>query len=98
MQKPGVVLLVELTVKSEKLEELKTILARTHQPTLAEPGCIALFETSREDDPNKLVFFEVFQSEEAHAFHLEQDYTKEIMKAFGTMLAEPGRITKLRSL
>ena len=59
-------------------EEVKAILREALIPTLQEPGCEALYETGRKDDPHKLVFFEVFSSAAAHEFHLEQDYTKRV--------------------
>ena len=68
-------LLAELTIQPGFLEEVKAILKEALVPTLQEPGCEALYETGRKDDPHKLVFFEVFSSAAAHEFHLEQDYT-----------------------
>jgi hypothetical protein len=50
-------LLAELTVLPEFLDEVKAALAEALIPTLQEPGCEALFETSREDNPHKLIFF-----------------------------------------
>jgi quinol monooxygenase YgiN len=71
-----VYLLVELTILPGFLEEVKDILKGALVPTLQEPGCIGLFETARNDDPHKLVFFEVFSSTAAHELHLAQDRTK----------------------
>ena len=72
-------LLDELTILPEFLKEVKAIFKEAHVPTLQEPGCEALYETGRKDDPHKLVFFEVFASAAAHEFHLEQNYTKRMM-------------------
>ena len=41
-----------------------------------------MFETSREGDPHKLVFFEIFSSSAARKFHLEQDYIEVLFTAF----------------
>ena len=71
-------LLAELTIRPEFLEEVKAILEEALIPTLQEPGCEALYETGRKDEPHKLVFFEVFSSAAAHEFHLERDYTKRV--------------------
>jgi quinol monooxygenase YgiN len=76
-----VYLLAELTILPNFLDEVKTIFREAIGPALQEPGCEALFETSRDDDPYKLVFFEVFSSPEAHQIHLEQDYTKRMFSA-----------------
>jgi quinol monooxygenase YgiN len=54
--------LAELTVLPGFLEEVKAIFKEALIPTLEEPGCEALYETGRNDDPHKLVFFEVFSS------------------------------------
>jgi quinol monooxygenase YgiN len=67
-------------------------------PTLQEPGCEALFETSCEDNPHKLIFFEIFSSPEAHKFHLEQGHTKRVFSALEGKLAEPLIMTKLNAL
>ena len=65
-------------------------------PTLQEPGCEALYETERKDDPHKLVFFEVFSSAAAHEFHLEQDYTKRMFASLDGKVS--GTLTKLSAL
>jgi quinol monooxygenase YgiN len=97
MKDERIYLLAELTILPEFLEEVKAILREALVPTLQEPGCEALYETGRDDDPRKLVFFEVFSSAAAHEFHLEQDYTKRLFAS-----PEAGRWTasqkKLRSL
>src|SRR6267378_7796525 len=76
MKDKKVYLLAELTILPGFLEEVRAIFKEALIPTLQEPGCEALYETGRKDEPHKLVFFEVFSSAAAHEFHLEQDYTK----------------------
>jgi|SRR5690348_10331049 quinol monooxygenase YgiN len=98
MDNRKIYLLAELTVLPEFLDEVKAALAEALIPTLQEPGCEALFETSREDNPHKLVFFEVFSSPEAHKFHLEQGHTKRAFSALEGKLAEPTIMTKLNAL
>jgi len=60
MDNQKIYLLAELTVRPEFLEEVKTALRKAFIPTLREPGCKALFETSREDHPQKLIFLGSF--------------------------------------
>ena len=60
MEDTKLYLLAELTVLPGFLEEVKAILREALIPTLQEPGCAALYETARKDDPRKLVFFEAF--------------------------------------
>jgi quinol monooxygenase YgiN len=98
MDNRKIYLLAELTVLPEFLDEVKAVLAEALIPTLQEPGCEALFETSREDNPHKLIFFEIFSSPEAHKFHLEQGHTKRVFSALEGKLAEPLIMTKLNAL
>jgi quinol monooxygenase YgiN len=98
MDNQKVYLLAELTILPNFLDEVKAIFREAIIPTLQEPGCEVLFETTREDDPHKLVFFEVFSSPEAHQTHLEQDYTKRMFSALEGKLAVAPVMTKLNSL
>src|SRR5262249_44619600 len=45
----------------------------------AEPGVEAFYLSTRQDDPNTLVFYEVYKSQEAQDFHLQQDFTKKFL-------------------
>lgn len=49
MDNQKVYLLAELTILPNCLDEVKAIFREAIVPTLQEPGCEALFETSRED-------------------------------------------------
>jgi quinol monooxygenase YgiN len=98
MNNRKIYLLAELTVLPEFLDEVKSVLSEALIPTLQEPGCEALFETSREDNPHKLIFFEIFSSPEAHKSHLEQGHTKRVFSALEGKLAEPRIMTKLNAL
>ena len=91
-------LLAEVTVLPEFLDDVKGALKQALIPTLQEAGCEGLYETSREDDPHKLVFFEIFSSSAAHKFHLEQDYMKRLFAALEGKLAEATVMTKLNGL
>jgi quinol monooxygenase YgiN len=57
MEDKKIYLWAELTIQF--LEEVRAILKEALIPTLQEPGCEALYETGRKDDPHKVVFFEV---------------------------------------
>jgi quinol monooxygenase YgiN len=98
MQDTKIYLLAELTVLPEFLEEVKAILREALIPTLQEPGCEALYETERKDDPHKLVFFEVFSSGAAHEFHLAQDYTKGMFASLDGKVSGVPTLTKLSAL
>jgi quinol monooxygenase YgiN len=98
MDNQKIYLLAELTVLPEFLDDVKGALKQALIPTLQEAGCEGMFETSREGDPHKLVFFEVFSSSEAHKFHLEQDYMKRLFTALEGKLAGASIMTKLNAL
>jgi len=98
MEYPKIYLLAELTIAPGFLEEVKAILKEALIPTLQEPGCEALYETGRKDDPHKLVFFEVFSSAAAHEFHLEQDYLKRMFASLDDKMSGVPTMTKLNAL
>ena len=51
MEDKKIYLLAELTIAPGFLEEVRAILKEALIPTLREPGCEALYETGRKDDP-----------------------------------------------
>ena len=89
MDNQKIYLLAELTVLPEFLDYVKSALKQALIPTLQEPG---------EDDPHKLVFFEIFSSSAAHKFHLEQNYMKRLFTALEGKLAGATIMTKLNAL
>ena len=98
MKDKKIYLLAELTILPGFLEEVKAIFKEALIPTLQEPGCEALYETGRKDDPHKLVFFEVFSSAAAHEFHLAQDYTKRMFASLEGKMSEAPTLTALSTL
>src|SRR6266850_610639 len=98
MEDKKIYLLTESTVLPGFLEEVKAILEEALIPTLQEPGCKALYETGREEDPHKLVSFEIFSSAEAYEFHLQQDYTKRMFAALDGKLSGVPTMTILSAL
>lgn len=98
MPENKVILLVEAAVKPEH-RDLIVAAANENLPlTVAEPGVEAFYQTVRQDDPNRLVFFEVFCSEAAHDLHMQQEYTKRVFKALEGRLAAPPTVTRLIEL
>ena len=98
MDSQKIYLMAEVTVLPEFLDDVNGALKEALIPTLQEPGCEGMFETSREGDPHKLVFFEIFSSSAAHKFHLEQDYMKRLFAALEGKLAGASIMTKLNAL
>ena len=87
--------LAEVSVKPELVEETKAIFSRLLPRVLEEPGCEAMYTTSIEAEPNKLVFFEIFLSQEAHNWHMAQDYTHQLAVDLEGKLAAPPKMTRL---
>ena len=98
MDSQKIYLLAEVTVLPEFLDDVKGALKQALIPTLQEAGCEGMFETSREDDPHRLIFFEIFSSSAAHRLHLEQHYMKRLFTALEGKLAGATIMTKLNAL
>jgi quinol monooxygenase YgiN len=77
-------------VLPEHRAELLQALRETQPLTRAETGVELLYPTMRKDDPNVLVFFEVFSSQDAYDFHMQQEYTKKFFATLeGWLVGEP---------
>ena len=98
MDNQKIYLMAKVTVLFEFLDDVKRALKEALIPTLQEAGCEGMFETSREGDPHKLVFFEIFSSSVAHNSHLEQGYMKRLFTALEGKLAGATIMTKLNAL
>jgi quinol monooxygenase YgiN len=98
MDDKKVYLLAERTVLPDFLDEVRAAAKEVLRATLQEPGCEALFTTSREGAPHQLLFFEVFSSPAALEFHFEQDHTKRFFAALEGKLAGPLIVTRLDAL
>ncbi|WP_161964557.1 putative quinol monooxygenase [Mucilaginibacter endophyticus] len=88
MSNSKVIVLAEIPVKPEFLEEVKAISAKALIPTLQEEGVETFYQTVKKDDPNTLVFFEVFKSQQALDEHLAANYTKEFFAAVKDKLSD----------
>ena len=98
MPNDKLILLIHAKVLPEHRAELLQALRETLPLTRAEAGAELLFPTMRKDDPNTLVFFEVFSSQDAHDFHMQQEYTKRLFATFEGRLAGKPVITNLSEL
>ena len=79
MTNPKVIMLIEAKIQSQHRAELLEA-ARQYLPLVrAEPGVEAFYLTARQDDPNTLLFYEVYRSKAAQDFHLQQDFTKKFL-------------------
>lgn len=98
MKNSKIIILAELPVKPEYLEEVKSFSAATLKPTLEEPGCEVFYQTTKADEPDTLVFFEVFASQEALDLHLSADYTKAFFAGIQDKAAGKPKSTILQQL
>ena len=98
MSNDKLILLVQAKVLPEHRADLLQALRETLPLTRAETGVELLYPTARKDDPNTLVFFEVFSSQDAHDFHMQQEYTKRFFARFEDGLVGEPVVTNLSEL
>jgi quinol monooxygenase YgiN len=98
MPNEKVVLLLQTKVLPQYRAEILQAARANKLPTRAEPSVEAYYQTARKDDPNTLLFFVVFASQDAHDFHMEKDYAKRTFAAFEGKLAEEPVYTNLSEL
>lgn len=79
MTNEKVIMLIEAKTQPQRRAELLDA-ARQYLPLVrAEPGVEAFYITARKDDPNTIVFYEIYRSQAAQDFHLQQDFTKKFL-------------------
>ena len=75
-----VIMLIEAKIQPPRRPELVEA-ARQYLPLVrAEPGVEAFYVTTRKHDPNTFVFYEIYRSQAAQDFHLQQDFTKKFLE------------------
>ena len=73
------IMLIEAKIQMQRRDEIIAA-ARQYVPLVrAEPGVEAFYLTTREDDPNTLIFYEVYKSKAAQDSHLQQDFVKKFL-------------------
>ena len=74
-----VIMLIEAKIQSQRRAELLDA-AHEYLPLVrAEQGVEAFYITARKDDPNTIVFYEIYRSQAAQDLHLQQDFTKKFL-------------------
>ena len=95
MTTPKVIMLIEAKIQPQRRDELIEA-ARQYLPLVrAEQGVEGFYLTARQDDPNTLVFYEIYRSQEAQDFHLQQDFTKKFLATLKSAQATDRVRTKL---
>src|SRR5215471_3573283 len=74
-----VIMLIEAKIQPQRRVELVEALREYLPQVRAEPGVEAFYVAARKDDANTFVFYEVYRSQAAQDFHLQQDFTKKFL-------------------
>mmetsp|Transcript_8066 Transcript_8066/g.14138 ORF Transcript_8066/g.14138 Transcript_8066/m.14138 type:complete len:100 (-) Transcript_8066:65-364(-) len=75
-------LVVEATVKEDRMEEFLQLIEADAIGARNEPGCLRFDVVQAQDDPNKFLFYELYTDDDAVAYHNEQKYLKDVLKFF----------------
>lgn len=79
MANQKVIMLIEAKIQPQRRAEVIEA-ARQYLPLVrSEPGVEAFYLTARKDEPNTFVFYEIYRSQAAQDFHLQQDFTKKFL-------------------
>ena len=79
MTNEKVILLIEAKIHPQRRAELVEAVGEYLPLVRAEAGVEAFYVTARKDDPNTLVFYEIYRSQAAQDFHLQQNFTKKFL-------------------
>ncbi len=79
MTNEKVTMLIEATIQPQRRAELVDAIRQYLPLVRAEPGVEAFYVTARKDDPNTIVFYEIYRSHAAQDFHLQQNFTKKFL-------------------
>ena len=74
-----VIMLIEAKIQPQRRSELIEAAQQYISLVRAEPGVEAFYLSTRQDDPNTFVFYEVYRSQPAQDSHLQQDFTKKFL-------------------
>ena len=79
MTNEKVIMLIEAKIQPQRRAELLDAIHQYLPLVRAEAGVEAFYITARKDDPDTIVFYEVYRSQAAQDFHLQQDFTKKFL-------------------
>ncbi len=74
-----VIMLIEAKIQPQRRVELIEAVREYLPLVRAEPGVEAFYVTSRKDEPNTFVFYEIYKSPAGQDLHLQQDFTKKFL-------------------
>jgi len=79
-----VIMLIEAKIQPQRRTELIKALREYLPLVRAESGVEAFYVTARKNDPNRFVFYEIYKTQAAQDFHLQQDFTKKFLATLKT--------------
>ena len=82
-----VIMLIEAEIQPPRRAELIEALREYLPLVRAEPGVEAFYVTARKDNPNAFVFYEIYKSQAAQDFHLQQEFTKKFLATLKSVQA-----------
>ena len=89
-----IVTCVYVHVKPEAVQEFIRASVTNHQESLKEPGNLRFDFVQQADDPNRFMFYEAFESEEAAAAHKNTPHYLKWRDTVKDMMAEPRKGVK----
>lgn len=89
MENQKVIVLAELTVKPQFIEDTIALSRANINASLKEPGCEFFIMTIKKAEPNTLILFEIWASQEALQIHMEAPYAKEFLAKIPEKLVKP---------
>jgi autoinducer 2-degrading protein len=92
------VVVVNVHVKPEAVTEFIAATRDNSLGTHAEPGNVRFDILRRNDDPNRFVFYEVYQDESGFSAHQQTEHYLKWKAAVAPMMAEPRSPQKCTSL
>jgi autoinducer 2-degrading protein len=91
------VLQVEFDVKPESLAEfLRLVDGNARDSVAKEPGCFQFDVMQTLDDPNRVVLYEVYASEDAFKAHMGMPHTQTFLAAVKPMAGPPKPLRMVR--
>ncbi len=79
MTREKIIMLIEAKIQPQRRPEIVEAVREYLPLVRAEAGVEAFYVTSKKDDPNTIVFYEIYESQAAQDFHLQQDFTKKFL-------------------
>lgn len=85
----GSVRIAQLTIKPGQLEAFKAAVREEMRDALRlEPGVLAIYAVADKNDPNKLMFFEMYVDEAAYQIHRETPHFIKYFESTKNMIAD----------